>query len=82
MTTITDRTRGRGGGGGAKMIEGMWLDRCIPGLVGELKEERQLMMRKVTFANYAMCTQNIACIVESCHIHVWGRLQNYFTLDS
>lgn len=49
MTTVTDRTRGRGGGagGGAKMMEGMWLDRCIPGLVGELKEERQLMLRKV-----------------------------------
>ncbi|XP_019851870.1 PREDICTED: calcyphosin-2-like [Amphimedon queenslandica] len=49
VTTVTDRTRGRGGGamGGAKMIEGMWLDRCIPGLVGELKEERQLILRKV-----------------------------------
>lgn len=27
--------------------EGVWLERCITGLVGELKEDRQLIIRKV-----------------------------------
>lgn len=35
---------GRSGGRGK---EGVWLERCITGLVGELKEERQLFLRKV-----------------------------------
>ena len=50
-TIMTERTNSAsnkgGGGGGGKEREGIWLERCISGLVGELKEERQLMLRKV-----------------------------------
>ena len=48
-TIMTERTNSASnkGGGGGKEREGIWLERCISGLVGELKEERQLMLRKV-----------------------------------
>ena len=47
MTERTNSASNKGGGGGGKEREGIWLERCISGLVGELKEERQLMLRKV-----------------------------------
>ena len=52
MTERTNSSSNKGGGGG-KEREGIWLERCISGLVGELKEERQLMLRKVLlFSTY------------------------------
>ena len=50
MTERTNSSSNKGGGGG-KERERIWLERCISGLVGELKEERQLMLRKVIYVH-------------------------------
>ena len=51
-TIMTERANSASNkGGGGKEREGIWLERCISGLVGELKEERQLMLRKVIYVH-------------------------------
>ena len=43
---VSGRKLGKDNGSGHE-YEGVWLERCIPGLVGEMKEERQSILRKV-----------------------------------